>query len=119
MDDSMAEVKDLFTKVSAKTKTIPVLIRRVNQVLAGFNSEIPVWLEDNPLETGDYEEDRREDRSIRRWRKASLLGFCKVKNGWELAIQDVEFEIDMDDWGNECKVVTQRSSPTALIDADE
>ena len=92
MDNSISELKDLFGKVSAKTRTIPALIQEFNHELAGINSEIPAWLEANPLEAGDYEEDEREDGSIRRWRKATLLGFCEVKNVWELAIRDVEFE---------------------------
>jgi hypothetical protein len=119
MDNSISELKDLFSKVSAKAKTIPTLIQKVNQVLTAINSEIPVWLEDKPLEAGDYEEDERQDGSFRRWRRATLLGYEQVGNQWLLAIRDVELEIDPSDWERESELVKQSGSPMALAGAGE
>jgi hypothetical protein len=117
MDDQISEMKTLFRKVSAKARNIPASIRGANQVLAEINPEIPVWLEDAPLSAGDYEEDERRDGSVRRWRKAMLLGYAQVGNVWQLAINNVELEISSDEWQNECEIVTQPCNPSALAHA--
>jgi len=118
MNDPISDLKELLSRASAKAETIPALVREVNRVLAEINPVMPVWLEDDPLETGDVEEDERKDGSVRRWRRATLLGFCSMQDGWQLSVRDAVLEEVVEDAGNIREFLRELTAPAPLTTAD-
>jgi len=91
MEISFTRLKEISAKVAEKEKCMEDLIDSLNQQLAALNLHIPVWLMDDPLFLFPtiYQEEERQDGSIRRWLDATLLGYDQVGTEWQLATREV------------------------------
>lgn len=98
MEISFTELKETLAQVAEKEKCIDDLIDSLNEQLAALNLEIPVWLMDDPifLFPTIFQEEKRQDGSIRRWLDATFLGYDQVGDEWQLATREVELELRAD-----------------------
>lgn len=87
MVDTIKELSDLSHKLNQKSDKLNVLISSMNEKLAAFNFGVEAWLID-PITAGDPNDwDMERGCQTDPERDATLLGYCKVEDQWQLATQ--------------------------------
>jgi hypothetical protein len=89
MDYDISELSRLSDKLNQKSDKLNSGICAVNEKLGRLRLGIQVWLENPPLELGEYYETTDFDgRPLGGRRRVKLLGYARVARKWQLAVKD-------------------------------
>ena len=89
MDNVLGELSYLSDKLNQKSDKLNSAICAVNTKLGKLKLGIEVWLENPPLELGEYYETTDFDgRPLGGRRRIKLLGYARVARKWQLAVKD-------------------------------
>jgi hypothetical protein len=88
MDYDISELSRLSDKLNQKSDKLNSGICTVNEKLGKLKLGIEVWLENPPLELGEYYETTDFDgRPLGGRRRVKLLGYARVARKWQLAVK--------------------------------
>jgi hypothetical protein len=105
----------LSTQLNEKSDHLNQTIAKFNEKLGALNLGIETWLVHDPVEEGEYHDNSTSFAHVRSAR-ATLLGYCRVANDWQLAIKQATLNNHVEE-GEEYTIVTDSSTPTPLLQA--
>ncbi len=117
--DSINELSDLSRKLNEKSDALNAAISSINKKLARLNFGVEVWLEQSPIECGDFDttDSEIEDRPTDPTANAELLGYCYVEDAWQLAVKNVTLHLRADQFGHTYNEATDSLQPRPLLKA--
>jgi hypothetical protein len=117
--DDINELSDLSRKLNEKSDALNAAISSINKKLAKLNFGVEVWLEQSPIECGDFDTNTSEieDRLTDPTADATLLGYCHVEDAWQLAVKYVTLHARKDKLGRVYNEATDSLQPRPLLKA--
>lgn len=93
MLDSLRELKTIAPHLNESSDSLNSILTQINEQLKELNMGLTVWLEGPPLSNRGVEPSIYQKRhGVYAVDEKELLGYAKLKNGWELAVQNVTLE---------------------------
>jgi hypothetical protein len=117
--DNINELSDLSRKLNEKSDALNAAISSVNKKLVSLNFGVEVWLEESPIECGDFDtaDSEIENGQTDLTTDATLLGYCYVEDAWQLAVKYVTLHTRKDKLGRAYNEVTDSLQPRPLLKA--
>ena len=119
MVETINGLSRLSEKLNKKSNQLNSIISTANSKLAKLNLGAEVWLLREPIQVGDFHDtyDDECEHRIDRWRSATILGYSKVDDEWELSVKEVTFQTQFNPPGNDYEEVVNPKEPVSLLQA--
>ncbi len=116
MVDTITELSSLSKKLNKDSNKLNSIISSINESLAKLNLGLEVWLT-TPVVSDDWKDyDDTSDR-VAPWCEATILGYTRVEDQWQLTVQEATL-VKLDDrYGNEYNEAKNSRTPIPLLKA--
>jgi hypothetical protein len=117
MVDTISELSDLSRKLNQQSDKLNAVISSINSKLGRLNLGIEVWLTNRPIMEDDLEDLDDRGQPTDPYFDATVLGYCRVGDEWQLAVEDIVKVIKYDEVGEQYTIVKNPTSLRPLLRA--
>ncbi len=120
MVETINGLSRLSKQLNEKSNNLNSIITTVNKKLAKLNLGVESWLENPPIKADDYRDiwDDDGEHRIDRSRYATLLGYCKLGDEWELSVKEATLQTEISNYdGREYEEIVNPRKPEPLLQA--
>jgi hypothetical protein len=112
---TLSKLSKVAKKLNSESDSVNVAIGALNEQLREMNLGVEAWVQ---IADSGFKLESRFQNSPRKYSELTLLGYCKIEDKWQLAIneQTVDYEPDPDDRDQENEL-TEDCYTTPLIKA--
>jgi hypothetical protein len=114
---SINDLSDLSCKLNQQSDKLNEIISSINTKLGKLNLGVEVWLDYRPIVTGDIETTDENWQPAEPHRDATLLGYCRVDDNWQLAVKEVNLVTKRNRHGEEYEEVRDPANLKPLLQA--